>query len=40
MEVTITYQDGRESDERGAMTVVDVDEPVETDDGGEVVVDG
>lgn len=40
MEVTITYQDGRESDERGVMRVVDVAEPVETEDGEEVVVDG
>ncbi|MFQ3318987.1 MAG: long-chain acyl-CoA synthetase [Natronomonas sp.] len=29
MEVTITYQDGRESDERGVMRVVDVDEPLD-----------
>jgi long-chain acyl-CoA synthetase len=29
MEITITYQDGRESDERGVMRVVDVDDPVE-----------
>jgi long-chain acyl-CoA synthetase len=29
MEITITYQDGRESDERGRMRIVDVDEPVE-----------
>lgn len=28
IEVTITYQDGRESDERDEMTVVDVDEPL------------
>jgi long-chain acyl-CoA synthetase len=28
MGITITYQDGRESDEHGVMTVVDVDEPV------------
>ena len=39
MEVTITYQDGRESEERGVMRVVDVDEPVETEDGEAVVVD-
>jgi long-chain acyl-CoA synthetase len=30
MAVTITYQDGRESEERGRMRIVDVDEPVET----------
>jgi long-chain acyl-CoA synthetase len=29
MDITITYQDGRESDERGVMQVVDVDEPVD-----------
>ena len=29
MSVTITYQDGRESDERGWMTVVDVAEPLQ-----------
>ncbi len=35
MEITITYQDGRESDERGRMRIVDVDEPVgEDDDAG------
>jgi long-chain acyl-CoA synthetase len=28
MEITITYQDGRESDERGLVRIVDVDEPV------------
>jgi long-chain acyl-CoA synthetase len=28
MELTITYQDGRESDESGTMRVVDVDEPL------------
>jgi long-chain acyl-CoA synthetase len=33
MEITITYQDGRESDERGRMRVVDVDEPVAEADG-------
>jgi len=33
MEITITYQDGRESDERGRMRIVDVDEPVAEDDG-------
>jgi len=31
MEITITYQDGRESDESGVMTVVDVDRPVDED---------
>jgi len=31
MEITITYQDGRESDERGVMRVVDVDEPIDED---------
>jgi len=31
MEITITYQDGRESDERGVMRIVDVDEPVGED---------
>jgi long-chain acyl-CoA synthetase len=40
MEITITYQDGRESDERGTMTIVDAEEPVEADDGEEVVLDG
>ncbi|MFB6127857.1 MAG: AMP-binding protein [Halolamina sp.] len=29
MEITITYQDGRESDEQGVMRVVDVDDSVE-----------
>ena len=29
MEITITYQDGRESDESGVMHIVDVDEPVD-----------
>jgi long-chain acyl-CoA synthetase len=28
MEITITYQDGRESDERGRMRIVDVEESV------------
>jgi long-chain acyl-CoA synthetase len=32
MELTITYQDGRESDERGVMRIVDVDQPVLDDD--------
>jgi long-chain acyl-CoA synthetase len=40
MEITITYQDGRESDERGVMHVVEADTPVETDDGEEVAIDG
>jgi long-chain acyl-CoA synthetase len=40
MEITITYQDGRESDERGTMTIVDAEEPVEADDGEVVVLDG
>jgi long-chain acyl-CoA synthetase len=34
MEVTITYQDGRESDERGHMQVVDVDQPVVEEPAG------
>jgi len=32
LEVTITYQDGRESDERSVMRVVDVDEPLLEDE--------
>jgi len=39
MDVTITYQDGRQSDEHGRMRVVDVDEPVlenEPETGAEV----
>jgi long-chain acyl-CoA synthetase len=40
MEITITYQDGRESDERGVMHVVEADTPVETDDDEEVAIDG
>jgi long-chain acyl-CoA synthetase len=40
MEITITYQDGRESDERGVMHVVEADTPVETADGEEVAIDG
>jgi long-chain acyl-CoA synthetase len=38
MEITITYQDGRESDERGVMRVVDVDDPVLDDVDAEVEV--
>jgi long-chain acyl-CoA synthetase len=40
MDITITYQDGRESDEHGTMAIVDADEPVEADDGEEVMLDG
>jgi long-chain acyl-CoA synthetase len=40
MDITITYQDGRESDEHGMMAIVDADEPVEADDGEEVMLDG
>jgi len=39
MDVTITYQDGRQSDERGRMRIVDVDEPAledEPETGAEV----
>jgi len=32
MDVTITYQDGRQSDEHGRMRIVDVDEPVSGDE--------
>jgi long-chain acyl-CoA synthetase len=39
MDVTITYQDGRESVEHGVMRVVHADEPVR-DDGEEVTLDG
>jgi len=40
MDITITYQDGRESEEHGTMAIVDVEEPVEADDGEEVILDG
>jgi long-chain acyl-CoA synthetase len=40
MDITITYQDGRESEEHGTMAIVDVEEPVEADDGEEVMLDG
>ena len=40
MDITITYQDGRESDEHGTMAIVDVEAPVEADDGEEVIIDG
>ncbi|MCY4729889.1 AMP-binding protein [Natronomonas gomsonensis] len=40
MDITITYQDGRESQEHGTMAIVDVEEPVEADDGEEVILDG
>jgi long-chain acyl-CoA synthetase len=36
MDVTITYQDGRESHEHGVMTVVDPAEPLEVAEGGPV----
>jgi long-chain acyl-CoA synthetase len=32
MELTITYQDGRESEEHGVMRIVDVDQPVLDDE--------
>ena len=40
MDITITYQDGRESEEHGTMAIVDVEAPVEADDGEEVIIDG
>jgi len=39
MEITITYQDGRESDEHGVMRIVDVDEAVDEEDEVEMEVE-